>query len=199
MSSTISEQIFEALKEQIIRGQLVAGDRLAQDHIARDFNTSHVPVREAFLRLQSHRLAISIPRRGMRVAALEPAELREVSEMRIALEPLALGHAAAVITPRELARIESHRLACDDAQDAITWERANRMFHQALLAPCQMPRLLSVIDDLHIASARHFFQSGHKRWEPRQDSDHAAIMRNLRRRDISAAVEILRRHLRRAR
>ena len=65
---TIASRISRALAERIIHGELVPGSRLAQDHIAEEFGASHVPVREAFRRLESQGLVASEPRRGVRVA-----------------------------------------------------------------------------------------------------------------------------------
>lgn len=197
MSATIADTIYQALSEQIVRGELAAGEKLRQDHIARDFNTSHVPVREALLQLEAHGLAKSEPRRGTRVSALDPAEIREVIEMRVALEVLALTHAFPRFEDEDIARIDAARKACDQASEMASWERCNRDFHRVILAPCQMPRLLSAIDDLHIASARHLFANWQHQWRPRIDHDHAAIQQAILRRDAAAACDILRRHLRR--
>ena len=90
---TISDQIQHALTDQIIRGQLLPDEKLRQDHIAKTFNTSHVPVREALLRLEARGLAVSIPRRGVRVAPFNPDDIVEIKAMRLALEPVALLHA----------------------------------------------------------------------------------------------------------
>ncbi|MEP0155037.1 GntR family transcriptional regulator [Pseudophaeobacter sp.] len=199
MTATIADTIYQALSEQIVTGALKAGEKLRQDHIARNFDTSHVPVREALLRLEAHGLAISEPRRGTRVSALNPSEIREVIEMRVALEVLALTHGFARITKADLDAAEAARIDCDSAEDMATWERCNRAFHRIILAPCQMPRLLASIDDLHIASARHLFANWRHQWRPRIDQDHAAIVQAMQRQDALAACEILRRHLRRVR
>ncbi|MFW8634006.1 GntR family transcriptional regulator [Cribrihabitans pelagius] len=199
MSATIADTIYRALSERIITGTLPAGEKLRQDHIAREFDTSHVPVREALLRLEAHGLAQSLPRRGTRVSALDPAEIREVIEMRVALEVLALTHAFARISNADVETAEAARIACDAATDMASWERLNRAFHRVILAPCAMPRLLASIDDLHIAAARHLFANWQHQWSRRVDSDHAAIVQAMARRDPAAACEILRRHLRRVR
>ncbi|NDW46178.1 GntR family transcriptional regulator [Ruegeria sp. PrR005] len=198
MTATIADTIYARLSQQIITGALPAGEKLRQDHIARAFDTSHVPVREALLRLEAHGLAQSEPRRGMRVTALDPAEIREVIEMRVALEPLALQHAVQRATPGDLQVIDDARLVCDAAEGMPSWEARNRAFHRAILTPCGMPRLLSVIDDLHIASARHLHTHWRKRWRQRTDADHAAILMAMKRRDAETACDVLRRHLRRA-
>jgi len=199
MTATIADFIYHNLSERIVAGDLPAGEKLRQDHIAREFETSHVPVREALLRLEAHGLAQSIPRRGTRVTVQDPDEIHEVIEMRISLEILALTHAVANLTQHDLDAADAARIACDDADDMVTWEKLNRRFHRVILTPCAMPRLLSAIDDLHIASARHLFANWQHRWTRRTDKDHAAIVQAMVRRDAAAACEILRRHLRRVR
>ncbi|WP_192964651.1 GntR family transcriptional regulator [Phycobacter azelaicus] len=199
MTATIADRIYLELSERIVTGQLPAGEKLRQDHIAREFETSHVPVREALLRLEAHGLAYSQPRRGTRVTALDPAEIREVIEMRVALEVLALTHAFARLSDTDTKAADAARIACDEATDMASWERLNRQFHRTILSPCGMPRLLAAIDDLHIASARHLFANWKHQWRPRADKDHAAIVQAMLRRDAAAGCEILRRHLRRVR
>lgn len=199
MNATIADTIYHTLSERIVAGDLPAGEKLRQDHIAREFDTSHVPVREALLRLEAHGLAQSIPRRGTRVTALDPGEIREVIEMRVSLEILALTHAVTNLTQNDIEAAEAARLACDEADDMVTWETLNRSFHRVILTPCAMPRLLKAIDDLHIASARHLFANWQHRWTRRVDKDHAAIVQAMSRKDTVSASEILRRHLRRVR
>lgn len=199
MTATIADTIYSALSQQIITGALSAGEKLRQDHIAKDFETSHVPVREALLRLEAHGLAQSEPRKGMRVTALDPVEIREVIEMRVALETLALQHAIQNMTPAGVGKAEEARLSCDAATDMPTWEARNRVFHRVILTPCAMPRLLHTIDDLHIASARHLYSHWREKWVQRTDADHAAIVQAIKRRDSAPAIEILKRHIRRVR
>lgn len=198
MTATIADSIFDTLSQRIVTGDLPAGEKLRQDHIARAFETSHVPVREALLRLEARGLARSEPRRGMRVTALDPAEVREVIEMRVALETLALQHSIQNLTPSALKLADDARVACDEAQDMPTWETRNRIFHRAILTPCARPRILHTIDDLHIASARHLFAHWRQRWAQRADADHAAIVQAMKRRDAATATAILVRHIRRA-
>ncbi len=198
MNATIADTIYQALSQKIITGDLAAGEKLRQDHIARDFDTSHVPVREALLRLEAHGLAKSEPRKGMRVTALDPAEVREVIEMRVALESLALQHSAQNMTPTALKVADRARKDCDEADSMPQWEARNRIFHRAILTPCGLPRLLHAIDDLHIASARHLFAHWRPKWMQRTDTDHAAIIQALKSKDVSAATSILVRHIRRA-
>jgi DNA-binding GntR family transcriptional regulator len=192
---TIAVRISKSLAEQIISGALEPGARLRQDHIAAEFGTSHVPVREAFRLLEARGLAISEPRRGFRVAAFDLADVKEVAEMRAALEVLALRQAAAHLTPAILELAEQATREGDKSRDVRSWEEANRSFHRTILAPCGMPRLLAAIDDLHAASARFLFAAWRSEWESRTDLDHLAILGALRQGQIDNAAAILGRHV----
>lgn len=194
-ADTIAAQISRTLAERIIAGAIEAGAKLRQDHIAEEFGASHVPVREAFRRLEAQGLVVSEPRRGVRVAGFSVEEIREVAEMRAALEVLALRNAAPHLTTAILDRAEAAIRAGDKAGDVQAWEEANRAFHRLILTPCGMPRLLKAIDDLHTASARFLFSGWRAEWEAPTDRDHHAILAALRTRQIETAAAILARHV----
>src|SRR6267154_1747077 len=147
-TATTAGRIAESLGERIISGALQPDAPLRQDHIAREFNSSHVPVREAFRRLEAQHLVVAVPRRGVRVAPLDANSVKEIAEMRAALEG-------------------------DNAETIQDFEAANRAFHHALVAPCAMPRLLASLDGLQLANSRLVFATAHSAgWQPRSNQDH---------------------------
>lgn len=192
---TITARIAKALSDRIVGGEIAAGAKLRQDHIAEEFGVSHVPVREAFRRLEARGLVVSEPRRGVRVAGFGLEEVLEVAEMRAALEVLALRHAAPHMTSAILDLAERAIEAGDQAGDAQSWEEANRAFHRLILAPCGMPRLMRAIDDLHMASARFLFMGWRAEWEAPTDRDHRAILWALRAGQVDLAESRLARHV----
>ncbi len=194
-SDTIATRISRALAERIISGEIEAGAKLRQDHIAEEFGASHVPVREAFRQLEMQGLVIREPRRGVRVAGFTAGEVREVAEMRAALEVLALRKAAPHLTKAILDAAEEATRAGDHAGDVQAWEDSNRLFHKIILEPCRMPRLLKAIDDLHAASARFLFLGWRAEWEAPTDRDHRAILAALRSGDVELAATVLSRHV----
>lgn len=194
-SDTIAAQISKTLASRIIAGEIEPGAKLRQDHLAEEFGASHVPVREAFRLLESQGLVVSEPRRGVRVAGFSLEEVREVAEMRAALETLALRNAVPHLTRAILDQAEEANKAGDRAQDVQTWEEANRAFHRIILAPCGMPRLLKAIDDLHTASARFLFSGWRAEWEAPTDRDHRAILDALRAGQAHTATSVLARHV----
>jgi DNA-binding GntR family transcriptional regulator len=195
-SLTIASRIAGAIAEQIISGALAPNAPLRQDHVARQFSSSHVPVREAFRQLEAQHLVISLPRRGVRIAPLDSASVREIVEMRAALEVVALRHAASRLTPAHLARIELALIECDNAETLQDFEAANRAFHQALVSPCAMPRLLASLDGLQLANSRLVFATArHAGWQPRSNQDHRLILQALRAGNLDQACGLLARHI----
>ncbi len=70
-------RISRVLADRIIAGAIEPGTQVRQDHIAAEFGASQVPVREAFRRLEAQGLAVSEPRRGVRVASFQLSEVRK--------------------------------------------------------------------------------------------------------------------------
>src|SRR5579863_3807253 len=195
-NSTVAARITEAIAEQIIAGTLKPDTPLRQDHVAREFASSHVPVREAFRQLEAQHLVVALPRRGVRVASLDAASIREISEMRAALEVLALRHAAPRLTQAHLAQIELALIEGENAETLQEFETANRAFHQALVIPCGMPRLLASLDGLQRANSRLVFAMARNLgWQPRSNQDHRLILGALRTRNIEQACSLLARHI----
>ena len=192
----LPDRIAEILARRIVLGELPAGAKIAQDHVAAEFGASHVPVREAFRRLEAQGLLVSLPRRGVRVAPIDPAAIREVTEMRASLEALAIGHAARSFSPSDAEAAEQALADGEASGDLIVWEDANRRFHRALVTPCTMPRLLRSIDDLHQASAR-FLLSAWKDldWRPRSDDEHRQLLERMQARDAEGAAALLVSHI----
>jgi DNA-binding GntR family transcriptional regulator len=197
MAETSGERIARVLAERIVCGELAPGAPLRQDHVAEEFESSHVPAREAFQLLRAQGLAISEPRRGMRVAPLDPGSMQEIVEIRATLEILALTHAAPHLTAADFDQIERALVAGEEAQTMIAWEQANRAFHRALVAACQMPRLLAMLDELQLANSRIIFSATRSAgWRPGSNQSHRQIVSALKQRDVARASAMLQRHIR---
>jgi len=192
---TIVEDITAVLADRIVRGELLPDEKLRQDHIAEEFGASHVPVREAFRQLEARGLAVSIPRRGVRVSTFDVSEAKEVAEMRSVLEVLALRHAFPHLNAQTFALAQQAIDEGEKAQDIYTWEDANQRFHRTIVAECKMPKLLATLDDLHVASARFLFATWKSKWETRIEHDHRTIVRALKNGDIENAAKVLERHV----
>lgn len=196
---SVSGRIAWVLAERIVNCTLAPGSRLMQDHIAEEFRASHVPVREAFRKLEAQGLVINQPRRGVRVAPLDPDVILEVTEMRAVLEGLALHHALPRLGRAELDVAHKALVEGEASNKIAVWEAANRRFHLAITAPCGMARLMASISDLHRSDTRFLFATWKNLdWQPRSDTEHRAILEAIERGDGTRARERLESHVREA-
>ncbi|MBS0517736.1 MAG: GntR family transcriptional regulator [Proteobacteria bacterium] len=193
---SLAARIARALAAQIVSGALKPGERLRQDQIAQAFKASHVPVREAFRRLEAQGLVVTEPRRGVRVARLDPSDVMEVAEIRASLEALALRHAVPKLAASDLDRARQALENCIGKTEVADWEAANRAFHESITTPCGLPRLNAAIADLHRTSARHLFATWQTLdWQPRSDDEHRAILKAIEAKQVDTAVELLSKHV----
>ena len=104
----------------ILSGKYRPGDRLNESQIARELNISRIPVREALSQLQEQGLVQNRERRGMFVTNITPAEVLQISSLRLILETEALRLARTRMTPEILAELEA-LVAQMENWDGIFW------------------------------------------------------------------------------
>lgn len=107
MAATAAERAYELLKEEIITTRMKPGAMIEEAVLVNDLGLGRTPVREALKRLEAERLVVVLPRRGMYVAEVTLAELRELEEVRVVLETLSARLAVQHITPRQLEEFSS--------------------------------------------------------------------------------------------
>src|SRR5215472_8852721 len=122
IDQSVAGRITATLGERIVSGALSPGTRLMQDHVAEEFRASHVPVREAFRELEAQGLLIRKPRCGVRVSELDPGTILEVTEMRAALEGLALHHALPHLGRAELDAAHQALVEGEASDEISVWE-----------------------------------------------------------------------------
>lgn len=123
------------LRRLIVTGHWPQGHRLVETKVAEQLGVSRNPVREALRSLEADGFVVHEPRRGARVAVLEPAEVAQLLEVRGALEELAAGLAARRRTEAQVA--ELHTLvtkgtAIASGGDLTELPALNTRFHQLL-------------------------------------------------------------------
>ena len=92
----ISERVVEELQRRILNGQIPVGSWLRHSTIAEEFGVSRTPVREALRVLHAQGIVTIVRNRGARVNGHSGRDVRELGEVRAALEGL-----AAELAPRQ--------------------------------------------------------------------------------------------------
>lgn len=132
LSGTTSERVVQRLRDDILDGRFRPGDRIKLADFADLYGLSHMPVREALRRLEAEGLLDIAPHRGATVRAVDEAFLRNIYDIREALE--------GILAERCAERAGQYALAdLDDATDRYAQAAArsderellvqNRRFH----------------------------------------------------------------------
>ncbi|MEA2439019.1 MAG: hypothetical protein QOH76_443 [Thermoleophilaceae bacterium] len=80
------DAVVAALRPRILEGELAGGTRLREQDLSDGYGVARHTLRAALRVLEAEGLVVIEPNRGARVAALGPDELRDLAELRIALE-----------------------------------------------------------------------------------------------------------------
>ena len=157
---TLAERSFATLHEAIVTGVLAPGERLPIEELAEILEMSPMPIREALRLLDSVGLVENIPHRGARVTELSIGDLREVYEARLALEPLAVRHAAENFTDEDAEqaaeRLAEHVRASKQRALGPIWS-THTAFHFALYEAANSRWMLRLIHPLWESSERYRF------------------------------------------
>ncbi len=190
--------VAEGLRRDILSGALESGQPLRQEQIARDFDVSAVPVREALRQLAGEGLVTLSPNRGARVSEVSYEEAKEITEIRVALESLALKLSVPNLTEDDFRQAEEILDLWDAEDDPATFAALNWRFHTALYEPARQPRLMSMIGSLHASFdlyAGRYSAAWMSLKVPAQQQ-HRQIVEACRRGDARAAAKTLERNIR---
>ena len=106
---TLADEAYRAIREEILKGQLRPGTPLSRRRLARTLGMSVVPVTDALRRLEEAGLVEVRARAGTRVRVPTETDVRELYELREALETQSARLFAQRATPAQ--RIDLRRLA----------------------------------------------------------------------------------------
>ncbi|WP_158238554.1 GntR family transcriptional regulator [Pollutimonas subterranea] len=204
LSSTLTSQIYERLRDDIVLCRLVPGQKLGLDLLKERYQVGMTPLREALYRLSASNLITLEDRKGFRVAPVSPEHLSEVIELRqiveIALLTNAFQHATVewesqiVAAFHRLLRIADFKF--NPGPYDRGWEIAHREFHYTLLSTARLPMLtqfhIAMWD--HSSRYRNLAFAGKKMPEHVFDG-HKQLMDAVVSRDAELACMLLRRHI----
>lgn len=147
----LSEVVCNTLREAIRDGIFKSHERLMEIRLAEELGVSRTPIREAIRKLEQEGFVVMVPRRGAYVADISTKIVKDVFEIRIALEELAAGLAAANIHPDELVLLEN--LLRDiqkyvEAGDMKKLIEADVRFHEVLYGASRNERLVEILNNL---------------------------------------------------
>jgi len=203
------QTIVESLLADVFQGELRAGTRLVTQELARRYRVSHTPIREALITLAGIGIIDLLPNRGAVVRKVTPHEVREVCQVRRALECQAVRSAC-----RRIDLAELHNLALELRRLSAVKARSERRFiqkaraldsrlHDLIAESCGNAFLAKELSRLKILF-RAFRDVSWEHDEARDDyhrlseeaHEHLAIVEGLLAGDPKEAARAMARHIR---
>lgn len=197
---TRTEYVVEYLKSQILNGKFKGGEALRQNAIAKELGVSHIPVREALLRLSEQGLVRLEPHRGAVVHELSSQEIDELSDLRVLIECNLVRKSFPLLTQQELDQAEElltrYEEAVTERKDMEIWGDLNFRFHCVLYRAEHHPLTMRLLRDLHRQSDRYIryllLVAG---WGGSTHDEHRQLLKLAREGLVDEAVELTKEHI----
>ena len=189
----LRDVVFNTLRQAILTGDLKPGERLMEIHLANRLGVSRTPIREAIRKLELEGLVIMIPRRGAEVAQITEKSLKDVLEVRRALDALCAELACDRISEAEIANLKK---ACEDfekataTKDAKVIAKADVALHDIIVKATNNQRLVTLVNNLSEQMYRyHFEYIKDETQHSRLVEEHRTIYESIVKKDKEAASE----------
>ncbi|WP_027436989.1 GntR family transcriptional regulator [Lachnospira multipara] len=195
----LRDVVFNTLRQAILKGEMEPGERLMEIQLAQKLGVSRTPIREAIRKLELEGLVIMIPRKGAEVAHITEKDMKDVLEVRSALEELAATLACKNVTTEKLNELKAANKVFESAivsKDVVAIVDADVAFHDIIYAMTENDRLIQIINNLSEQMYRYRLEYvKDARTHSILISEHNDIIRQLSARDVDEAKVVIRQHI----
>jgi len=149
--SSLSDLVFERLRQSILDGHFKPGQRLVERTLAQELGTSRTPVREALRKLELEGLVTRHSRQGIVVSTMSVKDMMDLFTIRSVLEGLAAQLAATHITPSGVRRLQRLLVQMEESVEKDEVDKHNILhtkFHEALYRAASSPHLYQMLSTL---------------------------------------------------
>lgn len=160
----LRDLVFITLRKAILMGNLRPGDRLLEEHLADRMGVSRTPIREAIRKLELEGLVIMIPRCGARVASIDAGKVKDVLEVRGALDELAIRLACDHISEEQLQRLNEAKLRFETTTTGSSIASIARIvdadikFHDIIIEASGNEKLVQMMTNLSESIYRYRYE-----------------------------------------
>ena len=192
--SGLAEEVYRRIRADIMSLRIPPDTRVSVDSLARELGVSQTPIREALSMLEANGLVSKRHFAGYQTSPrMDRAQLDELFEFRLLIEPHAAAKAAAAMKGGEMAALASGEGAA--SHDAFA--DMDTEFHKRIAEGAGNHLIADSLARLHIHI--HIFRSCF-RSEIAEEAvrEHDAIITTIHARDGDAAEGAMRRHIERS-
>ncbi|MGP8247944.1 MAG: GntR family transcriptional regulator [Bryobacteraceae bacterium] len=195
----LGARVYQVLLDSIVSGRIDPGAPLRPDTIARQLEVSTTPVREAMHRLEGDGLAIKLPYQGWFVREFTERQIRELYELRAALECFSVRLACQRMEEDEIAWLHQHQITGEAAlarKDMDDYRVYNWELHEAIMRAARNSYLLAMMGQLRLQSEMLAAKTIRIIGRPvRAIEEHQRLIELIERRDAKAAEQLMEHHI----
>ncbi|PYM13887.1 MAG: hypothetical protein DMD81_19760 [Candidatus Rokuibacteriota bacterium] len=199
----LADTVYAELRRAILRGQFDPGEPLTEVALSHRYRVSRTPVREALAKLERDRLVRVVPKKGAFIRTLSHDEVRELYQIREALEALAIRLAAPHLDRAELEGFEARFRGLRGRGGRLGHAEVQQLgeeFHRHVAKRADNGKLLELLEQIReqIGAAWTMAVVAPRRVEGLL-REHLAIIGALKRGNTGQAERLMRAHVRRVR
>jgi DNA-binding GntR family transcriptional regulator len=195
----LGERVYQALLNGIVGGRIEPGQQLRPDTIAEQLDVSTTPVREGLHCLERDGLVVKLPYQGWFVREFSEQEVRELYEMRAALECFSVRLACERMTAEEIEWLHQHQSVGEAAirdNDMDAYRIYNRDLHAAIMQGARNSYLASVMGQLSLQSQVLMSRTIRLVGRPsRAIEEHQEIIESISKRRSKQAQQVMELHI----
>ncbi|MCL4371271.1 MAG: GntR family transcriptional regulator, partial [Chloroflexi bacterium] len=190
--SSRADSVYDAIKADIVSLKARPGSMIQEEALAQRLGVSRTPVREALRRLGQEGLVQTLPKKGTIIAGITIGDIREVFQIRLALEPLAARLATENFPREEISRLRAGHVPPTPPRTGIVADYLD--LHACIRRHCGNERLRSILELLNLDVSR-VLGTANVHHQMRSLEHHLRIIDALESRDGAAAEESMRDHI----
>ncbi len=197
---SLTAMVTAQLYEYIIDQKIELGALISEKQIAEMLGTSKTPVREAFAQLQSIGLLEVLPQKGGKVFCPDLDQVRELCEIRLELESMAIRHSMKRNGAKfieVIANISSQMVERFDVENPQSYQKLDADYHRSFFTFCGNSLLLKAYDLFHprICALRAHLSVPQAYLLTRSFEEHKMMVEFLKKEDLVSALAVLKEHI----
>lgn len=195
---SLKEMAFQSIKSAILSQKLLPGDTYNEQVLAKELGISKTPVREALLDLSHKGFVTFIQRKGVQINVLARKDIKDLYEVRRALETAAIGIVMQRLTDEDLQRIEVIYEKGNEAikaNDLSGYMRSDREFHISLVNLTENRYMIAAIENIRDLLDWMGLKALSRADLLKIQQEHNRIIVGLRERNIDGAEQSVEDHI----
>jgi len=203
---SLSSELYDKLRRDILQGKLRQGEKLTEQQICDEYKVSRTPVREAFRQLEIEGFIETIPNRGAFVTGFSDRDIEDMYELRKAYEILCVKWAIERITDEEYEKLQEAFEFMEfytQKRDLEKMLKINMSFHELIYKAAKNRMLYHILSSyqLYIKQSKAAVRCNESEagmGDGHLDEileEHRAIFEAFQKRDPNAGMEAMARHM----